>query len=185
MAKAARERDAAPTSLEVHLLGPFRVLVGGREVEERHWPRRRKPKLLVKLLALQQHHQLHREQAMELLWPDSDPEPAANNLHKTIHLARRALEPELSSPANSRFILTQGQQIILSAPDELRVDVEAFERAAAAPASMASNSSKNCSRSSSPMLLWPRGYESGLTHRRRRAPFYTRLGNHLTIIIPL
>src|SRR5436190_23071756 len=97
-------------SLKICLLGPFRVTVEGRVVTERQWSRR-KPALLIKLLALQPHHQLHREQMIELLWPDSDPDSAINNLHKAIHLARHALEPELKAVADSRFILTRGQQI--------------------------------------------------------------------------
>ena len=77
-------------SLDVRLLGPFRVLVSGSPVEEQQWSRR-KPALLIKLLALQPHHQLHREQVMEYLWPDLDVEAATNNLHKSIHAARRVL----------------------------------------------------------------------------------------------
>ena len=130
MSKAERAKSAAPSSLEIHLLGPFRVRVDGRMVEERRWSRR-KPKLLVKLLALQPYHQLRREQAMELLWPDADPEAAANNLHKAIHMARHALEPALKSAADSHFILTQDQQILLRAPGKLWIDVDAFEQHAA------------------------------------------------------
>src|SRR5205814_6730913 len=48
------------------------------------------------------------------------------------HLARHALEPDLRAGADSRFILTHGQQVSLCAPGELWVDVVAFERAAAA-----------------------------------------------------
>src|SRR5688572_6348162 len=129
MPKAAKEKNVA-SSLEIQLLGLFRVSVDGIPVEERRWARR-KPKLLVKLLALQPHHQLHREQAMELLWPDSDPESASNNLHKAIHLARHALEPALEAAADSHFILTRGQQILLDAPASLWIDVDAFEKAAA------------------------------------------------------
>ena len=103
-------------------------MVDGTTVDERRFTRR-KPKLLIKLLALQPHHQLHREQAMELLWPDSDPDSATNNLHKAIHMVRHALEPALKSAADSHFILTQGQQILLRAPERLWIDVEAFEDA--------------------------------------------------------
>ncbi len=85
------EKAPTPPSLEIHLLGPFRAAVDERVVEERHWSRR-KPALLVKLLALQPHHQLHREQVLELLWPDLDPEAGANSLNKSIHAAQRALE---------------------------------------------------------------------------------------------
>src|SRR2546423_4501074 len=121
------ERPTGDESLEICLLGPFRVVVDGRVVTERQWSRR-KPALLIKLLALQPHRQLHREQMIELLWPDSDPNAAINNLHKAIHLARHALEPDLKSVADSHFILTRGQQIVLSAPGRLYIDVEEFER---------------------------------------------------------
>src|SRR5436190_12847704 len=125
------KRDSLPSTLEINLLGPFRVLVNGQTVAERQFTRR-KPKQLIKLLALQPHHQLHREQAMEFLWPDSDPESATNNLHKAVHLARHSLEPTLKSAADSHFIITRGQQIVLSAPGMLYIDAEEFERQATA-----------------------------------------------------
>lgn len=115
------------SEVEIRLLGPFRIAIDGVTVEERAWTRR-KSKTLVKLLALQPHHQLHREQVMDLLWPEQEPEAALNSLHKTIHAARRALEPNLKSGADSQFILTQGQQVLLRAPGKLWIDVEEFER---------------------------------------------------------
>jgi len=118
-----------PSKLELRLLGPVRITVDGAPVEERVWTRR-KSKSLVKILALAPRHQLHREQLMEHLWPEMEPELAANNLHKAIHAARRALEPELKSGADSRFILTQDQQVLLRAPGELWIDLEAFEQRA-------------------------------------------------------
>jgi DNA-binding SARP family transcriptional activator len=122
-------KNSARPSLRVHLLGPFRVIANGKVVEEDSWSRR-KPRLLVKLLALQPHHQLHREQVMELLWPELSAESAANSLHKAIHLARHALEPGLKAGSDSSFILTRGQQITLSAPGGLWIDAEEFEKRA-------------------------------------------------------
>jgi DNA-binding SARP family transcriptional activator/TolB-like protein/Flp pilus assembly protein TadD len=113
------------SKLELHLLGPARILVDGVAVEERQWTRR-KSKALVKLLALSPHHQLHREQLMETLWPEAEPELAANNLHKAIHAARRALEPELKSGADSRFIVTHDQQVSLRSPGEPWIDADEF-----------------------------------------------------------
>ena len=69
---------------------------------------------------------------MEYLWPDLDAEAAVNNLHKSIHAARRALEPTLKSGSDSQYILTHGQQVFLRAPGTLWIDAEEFERAAAA-----------------------------------------------------
>ena len=122
-----RKKASTPTTLEIYLLGPFRIFVDGQAIDERQFTRR-KPKQLIKLLALQPHHQLHRDQALEFLWPDSDPESAANNLHKAIHIARHALEPSLKSVAESHFILTQGQQVLLRAPGRLWIDVDYFEQ---------------------------------------------------------
>jgi DNA-binding SARP family transcriptional activator/TolB-like protein len=130
MPKFEVKKEDPPSVLEIHLLGPFRIAVDGRGVEERHFTRR-KPKLLVKLLALQPHHLLHREQAMGLLWPDAGTLVAGNNLHKAIHMARHALEPTLKSPADSHFIVTQNQQVLLRAPRTLWIDVDEFEQRAA------------------------------------------------------
>ena len=43
---------------------------------------------------------------MDTIWPDLDGPSAAANLHKIIHMVRRALEPSLKSGADSRFIRT-------------------------------------------------------------------------------
>lgn len=108
------------------LLGSCRVNIDGQTIEMR-----RKPKQLVKLLALQPNQRLHREQIVDVLWTDQESEAATNNLHKTIHAARRALEPDLVSGSDSKFILTKEGQVILNAPDGLWIDVLEFENLAA------------------------------------------------------
>lgn len=123
-------QTAQKTSLEylqITLLGGCQIAVSVRAIEMR-----RKPKQLIKLLALQPNHTLHREQIIELLWRDQETDAAINNLHKCVHAARRSLEPDLISGNDSRFILTKEGQIILTAPDEVRVDVTEFEELAAA-----------------------------------------------------
>lgn len=121
---------AAAGKLELRLLGTATILVDGVAVEERQWTRR-KSKALLKLLALAPQHQLHREQLIEHLWPEQEAELAANNLNKIIHAARRALEPTLKAGAESRFIVTHDQQVMLRAPGGLWIDVEEFEQRAA------------------------------------------------------
>ena len=183
MSKNDEERPAGDGSLEIYLLGPFRVVVDSRVVTERQWSRR-KPALLIKLLALQPHHQLHREQTIELLWPDSDPESAINNLHKAIHLARHALEPRLKSAADSHFVLTRGQQIVLSAPGKLYIDVEAFERQA--DAAIKSNDVAACETASGLYrgdLLSENPYEDWAAMRREQSrELYHRLLRNLSKI---
>src|SRR3954471_7233166 len=76
--------------VNVTLLGGFTVAVDGAAVPDSAW-RLKKGRELVKLLALARGHRLHREQAMDVLWPDLAPAAAANNLHQAVHVARRAL----------------------------------------------------------------------------------------------
>ncbi len=77
-------------AVRVWLLGGFRVSVGSRTIEGDAW-RLRKAAALVKLLALAPDHRLHREQVMDLLWPDLATKAASNNLRQTLHGARRTL----------------------------------------------------------------------------------------------
>lgn len=117
-------------SLEIYLLGNFQVKVGGVSVDKQQWKRRSSVKL-IKLLALQPNHQLHRDQIIEILWADQFSETNINNLNKAIHAARRTLEPNLDRASDSQFIVTKQQQIQLCAPgDDLFVDVTEFERLA-------------------------------------------------------
>jgi DNA-binding SARP family transcriptional activator len=110
-------------SLRIELLGGLRVTVDGRAVPAEHW-RRRKPAGVVKLLALAPGHRLHREQLMDALWPDLDPEAAAANLRKALHHARRALADDGSQLVSSGDLLLLG-------PDDLWIDVDGLRSAAA------------------------------------------------------
>ena len=76
--------------VSLRLLGGFEAAVDGVIVAESAW-RLKKARELVKLLALATGHRLHREQAMDVLWPERDPAAAANNLHQVVHVARKAL----------------------------------------------------------------------------------------------
>ena len=115
--------------MRVWLLGRFRVSVGTHTVEEGAW-RLRKAAALVKLLALAPGHHLHRERAMDLLWPDHGRRAAANNLSQALHAARRALGPDDAQGASS-YLASQGEQLVLGPGEKLWLDVDAFEEAAA------------------------------------------------------
>ncbi|HEU5315316.1 MAG TPA: AAA family ATPase [Chloroflexota bacterium] len=123
--------DTSPQELRVYLLGGFHVSVGPRHIHESEW-RLRKTKNLVKLLALATDQHLHREQLVEVLWPDQDPDLGANNLHKAVHAARRAFEPDLKTGSSSRYLHVEGDSLVLRPPGTLWIDAEAFRRAAAA-----------------------------------------------------
>ena len=115
----------SPEVVRVWLLGGFRVSVGSRTITPDAW-RLKKAAALVKLLALAPGHRLHREQAMDLLWPASGRSAASNSLRKTLHAARRVLEPD----AGSHYLVSKDESIVLCPKSVLWVDAEAFEEAA-------------------------------------------------------
>ena len=82
---APREKLEA---VRVRVLGGFFVTVGRRAIGEDGW-RLRKAASLMKILAIEPGHRMHREQAMDLLWPASDPKAAANG-----HPARRVIHKQ-------------------------------------------------------------------------------------------
>ncbi|HEX5167340.1 MAG TPA: hypothetical protein VFV93_18170, partial [Thermomicrobiales bacterium] len=84
------ETEVAPVSVQIQLLGGFRVVVDGRVVPETAW-RLGNARRLIQVLALAPNHGLHREQIMDLFWPDLTPSAAASNLYQVVHAARRAL----------------------------------------------------------------------------------------------
>src|SRR5215216_296089 len=96
-----------PEVVRVWLLGGFRVSVGSRLLGESAW-RRRKAAALIKLLSLATGHRLHREQAMEYLWPDLSPKAAANNLRVALYVARRILDPDPT--VASRYLVFRDEQ---------------------------------------------------------------------------
>lgn len=108
------------------LIRGFRVTVGPRSIEEGAW-RLKKAAALVKLLALAQGHSLHREQAMDLLWPALGKKAASNNLRQALHAARKTLD----STMGSLYLASHGEWIVLCPGGPLWVDVEAFEESAA------------------------------------------------------
>jgi predicted ATPase/DNA-binding SARP family transcriptional activator/DNA-binding CsgD family transcriptional regulator len=114
-------------TVRIRLLGGFRVSVGDRTVRRDSW-RMRKAASLVKLLALASGHHLHREQAMETLWPGLGRRAASNNLRQALHAARRTLDPDLIG--GSRYLASEGESLVLCPEGRLWVDSEAFEEAA-------------------------------------------------------
>ncbi|MEU4267407.1 AAA family ATPase [Streptomyces sp. NPDC026092] len=120
----------APPSLRVRLLGGFGVdRDGGPPLAER-WPRP-SARTLVKLLAVSPGHRLHREQAMEICWPDADPQAALGSLRVALHTARRALEPELPPRAASSYLTGEGSLLWLD-PRTVRIDADEAEALAEA-----------------------------------------------------
>src|SRR5215207_3217910 len=102
----------------IKLLGGFEVSVNGAVIPEDDW-RRRTAAALVKVLALAPARRLHREQVMELLWPDEPPGDAAPKLHKAAHYARKVA-------AGDAVVLRNDVALLFPASD-VTVDVAVFD----------------------------------------------------------
>lgn len=111
-----------PIDLRISLLGTFRMDVNGRTLPVEAW-HRSKAKALVKLVALSAQHRRHREQLMEILWPETDSQAAGASLRKAIHHARQFLGGD---------VLQLHDDLVALHADNLRVDVDEFDAAARA-----------------------------------------------------
>ena len=111
--------DEGRLLVQIDMLGQFRVRIDGRAVADAEW-RRARSVALVKLLALATGHRMHREQAMEALWPEMSPESSSANLRKAVHFARRALGAH-------DVIRIENDTVTLAPELDLQIDVELFE----------------------------------------------------------
>ncbi|WP_392841734.1 BTAD domain-containing putative transcriptional regulator [Streptomyces sp. LN500] len=117
--------QAGPPLLRLHLFGGFRVTRDGGPPLADKWPRP-SARALVKLLAVSPGHSLHREQAMEICWPDSDAQAALGSLRVALHAARRAIEPELAARASSSYLTGEGTLLRLD-PRTVVIDADQAE----------------------------------------------------------
>jgi DNA-binding SARP family transcriptional activator len=118
----------AVPQLRVELLGGFRVERVGVVRPASDW-QRRTAKTLTKLLATSPRHTLHREQIMDILWPDVEPQSALNSFGKALYAARRALEPELLPRESSAYLRLTDSMVALHT-EHVSIDADHFERSA-------------------------------------------------------
>jgi DNA-binding SARP family transcriptional activator/tetratricopeptide (TPR) repeat protein len=113
-----RRGDGMPT-IHITLLGRFEVTVDAVPVAASSWTRRHAA-ALVKVLAMAPGRRLHREQVIDLVWPDDTIDEAVPKLHKAAHFARRAIDV-------TNAVVLRGENVMLCPEDETTVDVEQFE----------------------------------------------------------
>jgi DNA-binding SARP family transcriptional activator len=108
--------------IQVTLLGRFAVTVGGVPVADASW-KRRHAAAVVKVLALAPGRRLHREQVIDLVWPQDMIAEAVPKLHKAAHFARRAIGvPDA--------VVLRGDQVVLCPGGSVTVDAVRFEELA-------------------------------------------------------
>ncbi|MFJ3667822.1 AAA family ATPase [Streptomyces sp. NPDC090106] len=118
--------SAAPPVLRLFLLGGFRAERDrGAPVADR-WPRP-SARRLVEMLAVSPGRTRHREEIIEMCWPETAGTPAAlGSLRVALHAARRALEPELTARTPSSYLVGEGALLRL-APQTVWIDADRAE----------------------------------------------------------
>ncbi len=103
--------ETAPDTLRVRTLGAFEVRRGLDPIPADRWSRRQGGALFKCLLGTPG-HRLHREQAIEMLWPDADPEVGAANLRLAVH----ALRAGIDGPESTHLQTTDQWLVLIPAP---------------------------------------------------------------------
>ncbi|HLL13151.1 MAG TPA: AAA family ATPase, partial [Rubrivivax sp.] len=117
-----QEAGELPQPLAVQLLGGFAVSVAARALPADRWPSLRATHL-VQLLSLQPRHRMPREQVVDALWPQLDPEAGAANLRKATHHVRQAL-------GRHDALVVRGGEMALWPDRPVSVDADQFGRQA-------------------------------------------------------
>src|SRR5712692_7146585 len=114
-----------PPTVQVYVLGGFKVVVRGQVLPEHAW-RRKTARQLFKILLTRPNRRITRDEVIELLWPESDPDAASSNLRSTLFALRHALEPS-TEPAAVAVVFSDRDGVWLRPDVELWVDADAFE----------------------------------------------------------
>jgi DNA-binding SARP family transcriptional activator len=110
---------------EIQTLGGFRVHNGDQEIPASAWTRE-KALHLFQLLVTLRRTRPHKEQIIELLWPELDPETGSRDFRVALNAIQNALEPDRAPRAPSRVIERSELNYSLN-PDAFRIDVDLFD----------------------------------------------------------
>lgn len=116
-----------PLPLYVQTLGPFRVWRGLHEIPASAWTRNKALRLF-QFLLVHRHRPVHREEVMEALWPEKDPQAAAAALRVTLNALHQALEPARPPGTPPVYVQRSGETLHLNPEASLQLDIDVFER---------------------------------------------------------
>ncbi|HWI50853.1 MAG TPA: BTAD domain-containing putative transcriptional regulator [Symbiobacteriaceae bacterium] len=118
---AAAGRLPEATALSIQLLGAFRVMRAGREIDMGA-ARSQKAVSLFKFLVAQRGRVVAREQILDAIWPEADPDSADRSFEVTLSTLRRLLDP----PQGVTLIVRRGRGYMLNPDVPLLLDLERF-----------------------------------------------------------
>ena len=119
-----------PYTLRVRTLGAFGIWRGDHEVRDRDW-RSSKARQLFQLLLTERGRTLPRDRVLEALWPEMEPDAAANNLRVTLNRLGKAIEPDRPEGAPPAYLLQQGDTYGFNMESDHHLDAADFAEAVA------------------------------------------------------
>lgn len=118
------EKDIAPT-IKIQLFGPSGVWRQDQPIKT--W-KQEKTKTLLRILASVPGQVFKRDQLIDWLWPEADPQKSHETLKNRIAELRRILEPDLKRGEESQFILTQHEGYCFNSEADCFIDLREFYR---------------------------------------------------------
>ena len=119
-------RDGLPLC-HVRLFGGLDINVGGRNVRERDW-KKRKARLLFAMLVIRRGQDVARDQLFEYLWPDMEEERAKNNLYVVWSAMKSVLMGKGERGGKCPYVESVGG-VCRSVRETVRTDVDDFQAA--------------------------------------------------------
>lgn len=118
---------ADTVSLRIQTLGGFRLWRDGILIEAAAWGREKALHLFQFFVTTRRYTSaLHKEQIIDRLWPELDPEEGDRDFKVALNAIYKVLEPERPPRSESRFIQRQGLVYELNLA-EVWIDADAFE----------------------------------------------------------
>ena len=114
----------------IRCLGTFSITIGGRAIDLGAL----RPRIgrLLRILAFNAGHPVHREVLTEALWPGIDPAAAGRNLHVAVSTLRRVLETDLPRASAGSLVSREGDSYRLCLPGDAFVDIRELDAGLAA-----------------------------------------------------
>lgn len=132
--ETAAYHNAAPQSTETALcirtLGGFRVWRHNQELESTAWTREKAVHLLQFFITLRRQY-LHKEQIIDRLWPELDPDKGDRDFKVALNAINKALEPDRPPRTEPTFVQRHGLAYGLNL-ENIWLDTEIFESLIAA-----------------------------------------------------
>lgn len=127
--RGANQAVSTAPELELRCLGPFSISLRGHAISSAAFKRHKSVDLL-KLLVLKAGTPLHRDDLIEHLWPEADPDSGANRLHGVVHDLRAVIEPRREE-REWLYVLNRGDFYLFDMDAPLDLDLIQYRRCVA------------------------------------------------------